>query len=212
MAGAMVALEDIDLENGPMFYYPGSHHLPVLTNEHIGQNPDWSSRHPFCQYPAYLRAWKALVESLGFEPVTLTMRKGQVAIWAANLLRGNAAPKVRSRTRWSQVTHYFFEDCTYYAPLGTVPFLGKILYREVANILTGKVMLNVINGQPVPKDFEGAARPTAVPKPPLSKPRGLPRNFDGAAYLRANPDVKAAKQDPAKHWLEFGYFEGRPLR
>jgi ectoine hydroxylase-related dioxygenase (phytanoyl-CoA dioxygenase family) len=40
MVGVWVALEDIDSSNGPLIYYPGSHRLPIFTNEHLGINPD----------------------------------------------------------------------------------------------------------------------------------------------------------------------------
>lgn len=38
-----------------------------------------------------------------------------------------------------------------------------------------------------------------------------PAEFDAAAYLKANPDIKAIAADPARHFLEWGRFEGRPL-
>jgi len=34
-------------------------------------------------------------------------------------------------------------------------------------------------------------------------------HMDGQAYLEANPDVRAAEVDPAKHWLDHGMAEGR---
>ena len=36
MCGVWLALEDIDEGNGALEYYPGSHKLPIYTNEHIG--------------------------------------------------------------------------------------------------------------------------------------------------------------------------------
>ena len=33
--------------------------------------------------------------------------------------------------------------------------------------------------------------------------------FDGQFYLRANPDVAAARMDPLEHYLMFGIYEGR---
>ena len=36
MCGVWVALEDIHPDAGPLMYYPGSHRLPVFTNEHVG--------------------------------------------------------------------------------------------------------------------------------------------------------------------------------
>lgn len=37
----------------------------------------------------------------------------------------------------------------------------------------------------------------------------LPPGFDATFYLLANPDVAAAKQDAADHYLRFGKVEGR---
>jgi hypothetical protein len=46
----------------------------------------------------------------------------------------------------------------------------------------------------------------------ISAPIALPPDFDPTMYLRANPDVAAAKIDPAAHWVKHGRFEGRRLR
>lgn len=207
MAGVWVALEDIDSDNGPLVYYPGSHTLPVFSNEHIGINPD-TQGNPLSHYPAYERAWESIVESLDLKPLHFHAKKGQALIWAANLLHGGAAQKDLKRTRYSQVTHYYFENCAYYTPSRCVPFLGAIDFREIVDISTGKRVPNMLNGVEVPKkQIE-----YALPHKHQVRPTKTPPGFDGAAYLRANPDVARANGDPAKHWLEFGYREGRPLR
>ena len=38
----------------------------------------------------------------------------------------------------------------------------------------------------------------------------LPRGFDDGIYLKLNPDVKEAGEDPALHFLKYGLQEGRP--
>jgi len=53
-------------------------------------------------------------------------------------------------------------------------------------------------------------KPSAAKPDPPSIP--MPPGFDADAYLKANPDVAASGMDAAKHWLEFGQREGRPLR
>ncbi len=204
MVGVWVALEDIDAENGPLIYYPGSHTLPVYTNEHLGVSPG-TGPNLYHHYPAYESAWEALVESLDLKPMYFHAKKGQALIWAANLLHGGAPQEDTKRTRYSQVTHYYFENCGYYTPLGSVPFLGLIQMRDITDISTGKPVPNRVNGMDVPKAVSGS--PVNLPQPTR-----VPKDFDRAAYLRANPDVAAAKADPVKHWLEFGYREGRPLR
>jgi ectoine hydroxylase-related dioxygenase (phytanoyl-CoA dioxygenase family) len=126
MCGVWVALEDMDMDNGPLVYYPGSHKLPL---------PDWDeiarvtgvrvSRDDFTDATDYRVAGNGvfsqycqkLIEVHGLEPRYGTIRKGQVLIWAPNLLHGGAPQRDRARTRHSQVTHYFFEGCRHYVPL-----------------------------------------------------------------------------------------------
>ena len=123
-------------------------------------------------------------------------------------MHGGAAQQDMQRTRYSQVTHYFFDGCCYSTPLGSVPFLGPIQFRDIIDISTGKHVPNVLNGTEVPRSH--ITYTTPVNHAP--RPTRVPPDFDGRAYLKANPDVAKAKVDPVKHWLEFGYREGRPLR
>ena len=206
MVGVWVALEDIDSDNGPLVYYPGSYKLPIYTNEQLGVSPNYTGAMPTGHYGAFCGAWEQIVEALSLKPLQFHARKGQALIWAANLLHGGAAQNDLKRTRYSQVTHYFFEGCCYYTPLLSLPYLGPICYREIVDISTGQKMPSTISGQPVAgRQFEHAeAMMGAEPQ--------LPKDFDRKAYLKANPDVKAAKVDPVQHWLTYGYKEGRPLR
>lgn len=208
MCGVWVALEDIDSENGPLLYYAGSQTLPIYTNEHLGINPNTQGPNVYDHYPAYERAWEAIVDALDLKPLHFHARKGQALIWAANLLHGGAAQKDITRTRYSQVTHYYFEGCTYYTPMLSAPFLGPIYYRELIDISTGKPVPNMQGEVEVAR----SQIRHATPKNHNVRPTKAPENFDREAYLKANPDVAAAKVDPAKHWLEFGYHENRPRR
>lgn len=61
---------------------------------------------------------------------------------------------------------------------------------------------------PGPYGFSGA-NPSAGVAP--GQAGQLPAGFDPAAYLAANPDVRAAGSDPRQHYLQFGMEEGRPL-
>lgn len=108
MCGVWVALEDIDMENGPVVYYPGSHKLEEITLEDVGPDADEA---------AYSRFIAETIGRLGLEPEYATIRKGQTFIWASNLLHGGSPQTDMSRTRLSQVTHFFFEDCRYWSPL-----------------------------------------------------------------------------------------------
>jgi hypothetical protein len=108
MCGAWVALEDIDMDNGPVVYYPGSHLLPEITLEEVGPGADEA------RYSEYIAA---MIERLELKPEYATIRRGQTLLWASNLLHGGSPQRDRSRTRYSQVTHFYFEGCKYWAPL-----------------------------------------------------------------------------------------------
>lgn len=46
MCGAWVALEDINMDNGPVVYYPGSHKLPEITPKDVGVKAEPDEYHP----------------------------------------------------------------------------------------------------------------------------------------------------------------------
>jgi hypothetical protein len=93
-----------------VIYYPGSHNLPEITMEEVGGDGQE-------YYGNYERHVAHLIERHGLAPQYATIRKGQTFIWASNLLHGGSPQKDKSRTRHSQVTHFFFEGCQYYTPM-----------------------------------------------------------------------------------------------
>jgi phytanoyl-CoA dioxygenase PhyH len=111
MCGVWVALEDVDERSGPVVFYPGSHRLPFVTMADAGLEATSE------QYGAYEQHIQQVIERERLEPRYGTIRKGQALVWAANLLHGGAPQVDRSRSRHSQVTHYFFEGCRYWAPM-----------------------------------------------------------------------------------------------
>jgi ectoine hydroxylase-related dioxygenase (phytanoyl-CoA dioxygenase family) len=137
MCGVWVALEDIDLDNGPVEYYPGSHKLPEITMEdvdragyithsyferfkaavhdirHIHRPGRKYSEYAYLSYEAFIGE---MIQHMGIEPQYATLKKGQALLWAANLLHGGSPQRDKRRTRLSQVTHFFFENCRYYTP------------------------------------------------------------------------------------------------
>jgi ectoine hydroxylase-related dioxygenase (phytanoyl-CoA dioxygenase family) len=125
MCGVWVALEDIDETCGPVVYYPGSHRLPELTMRELREATGRTDG------PAYEEYVLQLVGEAGIEPAYATLNKGQALIWGSNLVHGGSPQTDRSRTRWSQVTHYVFEGCRLWKP-----FLsdGEKVYFEPALI------------------------------------------------------------------------------
>lgn len=193
MAGVWVAFEDIDEENGPLTYVPGSHRLPIWKNEELGliSRPDKAVH----ERTVYRQAWEQTAAALGLENRILPMRKGQALIWAANLLHGGAPIRDLRRSRHSQVTHYYFTDCCYYTPFYSDPFLGRIAFRDIVDIRTGEMVPNRYNGAQLPDhvrqtlDAQTGISGLSAPMAPASGSpeglRGLARRFlDGAAQWR----------------------------
>lgn len=203
MCGVWVAMEDIDEANGPLMYFPGSHRWPIYTNEHIGECVAERAGTP--TQALYEAMWRELVQAHGVQPEHFHAKKGQALIWAANLMHGGTVQLDPERTRWSQVTHYFFDDCAYYTPMMSDPFYGSIAFRTLTDIASGQPVANRVAGHPVPERFIEASTPGQT-QWKEEQP------FDPALYLLANPDVAAAGVDAATHYLQYGRREQRRLR
>jgi len=135
MCGVWIALEAIDEDNGPLHYYEGSHRLPILLPEDLGLDPDRSIHERYVAYEDYL---EAAVRNSGLPRKEITVPRGSAVLWAANLHHGGSPIRDRSRSRHTQVTHYFFEGCQYYAPIQSSPFRGSVQFLHFKDIRTGK--------------------------------------------------------------------------
>lgn len=197
MCGVWVALEDITIENGPLFYYPGSHRWPIFTNEHIGYCVSDSAQRP--SQAIYEEMWRALIAAHHAKPEVFLCKKGQALIWCANLFHGGSVHQDKNQTRWSQVTHYFFEDCAYYTPMWSDPFNGLVYFRRPRDVVSGETVSNRYLGRDVPERF-------------IVDSRNGHLDFDPQLYLEANPDVARSGIDALEHYLRHGRSEDRPLR
>jgi hypothetical protein len=154
MCGVWLALEDIGPEQGPLEYFAGSHRWPIYTNEHVGVVPDGHTNSQL----TYHALWEQLVAATGAQHEEFHPRKGQALIWAANLLHGGMPHRDKQQTRWSQVTHYYFEDCAYYTPMHSDPFHGIIDFRTLTDLSTMQPVHNAFSGTPVSPTFMAGAR------------------------------------------------------
>jgi hypothetical protein len=157
MCGVWLAMEDINADAGPLFYHPGSHRWPIVTNALIGRRGYGTALHS-AQDP-YGPAWRALCDANGAQEETFLARKGQALIWCANLLHGGSRQADPRLTRWSQVTHYYFDDCIYYTPAFSDEALGQLVLRTLVAISDGK---------PRPNSYMGEV--VKVPSAPASVP------------------------------------------
>ncbi len=147
MCGLWLAMEDISADAGPLFYYPGSHRWPVLNNLLIGRR-GFGSELGSAQDP-FAPAWRALCDAHGAQQEVLLARKGQALIWCANLLHGGTPQRDARLTRWSQVTHYYFDDCIYYTPAFSDEATGQLQLRSVKAIGDGLTRPNVYLGEEI---------------------------------------------------------------
>lgn len=95
-----VALEDVDADSGPVYYYPGSHRLPYVMTENLGNGSGGKESR-------YSERIAELVEEHALEPVEFTAKAGDVLVWHANLLHGGRGIRREGATRKSLVAHYF---------------------------------------------------------------------------------------------------------
>lgn len=154
MCGVWLAMEDIGADAGPLFYYPGSHRWPIVTNGLIGRT-GYDSRLTSAQQP-YEAAWQAFCSASGVQPESLLARKGQALIWCANLLHGGSRQNDVRLTRWSQVTHYYFDDCIYYTPAYSDEAVGKLRLRRPVSACDGLPRSSVYQGAAVRIRGDGA--------------------------------------------------------
>jgi hypothetical protein len=114
IVGVWLALEDMDLDNGPLCYVPGS--------QQKGFEGWQASGHPavevgaqeaeYRKYEAHLEKWYGPLK----EP--FVCKAGDAFVWGVDLLHGGWPVKDETRTRWSLVTHYFLPPLEYaFAPM-----------------------------------------------------------------------------------------------
>lgn len=156
MCGIWLAMEDVEAGAGPLFYVRGSHRWPIVTNAMIGRRGFGqelnSAQDPFAE------AWSALCRAHGATQEPFFARKGQALIWSANLLHGGSPQTDTTLTRWSQVTHYFFDDCIYYTPAFSDEAIGQLQTRELVAVHDGSKRASSYLGQALGK---GMAAPLA---------------------------------------------------
>jgi ectoine hydroxylase-related dioxygenase (phytanoyl-CoA dioxygenase family) len=171
MCGVWVALEDIDSRNGPLHYYPTSQRLPIYNLHDIGITAS-SQSYAYELYPRYEDFVEALMRKEQLERLELNVQRGQALIWSANLFHGGSPILDSSRTRLTQVTHYYFGGCMYYTPLLSDPALGRMYVRRAVDIRTESVIPQYYNGQLIANPGEW---PPRVAEPPLPMKERLVR-------------------------------------
>jgi hypothetical protein len=181
MCGVWVALEDIANAAGPLCYVPGSHKWPILDNALIGRRG--AGQELASAQDPYHEAWDALIAEHPRPTELFFARKGQALIWCANLLHGGSVQHDPRLTRWSQVTHYYFDDCIYYTPAFSDEYLGRLALRKLVSIVDGAPKPNLYLGEEI---LPPPPLPPKTPTKPLLARWG--QRIGRAWRRRAKPD------------------------
>ncbi len=147
MCGVWVAFEDADERNGALHYLPGSHRLPVLALEDFGIPRGTYTTRNLAGH-RYEQALQGYIRDMGLRKEVIPLRRGQALIWAANVFHGGEPIADATRTRQSQVTHYYFERCLYTQPLWSDLHGGRIMYKKVFDISRNRYATSWYNGRP----------------------------------------------------------------
>ncbi len=119
-----IALEDTHIDNGPLFYYPGSHRLPYLLNEDFNEGAT-SLRLGRKDYVDYEDRIAGLLEEKKLEKAIFLAKKGDIFVWHANLIHGGLPVRNAALTRKSMVIHYYVKDVIKYHEITERPSLLK---------------------------------------------------------------------------------------
>jgi ectoine hydroxylase len=122
LIAAWIALEDVTHDNGPLFYFPGSHQLPYLLNNDFNEGATFLTLGKK-DYVDYEDVIEDLVKQKNYSRKEFLARKGDVLIWHANLIHGGAPILDKSKTRKSMVVHYYATDVIKYHEITERPSL-----------------------------------------------------------------------------------------
>ncbi len=105
LAAAWIALEDITIESGPLYYYVGSHKMPKFDFGSGILSKPWSTKTPL-EFAEYL---DKTCEEMNYPRKVLLIKKGDVLIWHGALAHGGSVIADPKQTRKSFVCHYSTE-------------------------------------------------------------------------------------------------------
>lgn len=141
MCGVWVALEDVGADQGPLTFVPGSHHqAPVRVADALCGGSGFS----YSRYEDIVERRTDASAAMEFHA-----RTGDVLIWAAGLTHGGRPVLDRSTSRWSQVTHYFFDGCAYITPMSSDIENGELFVRDpLMDIRRRRAAVHHLDDQP----------------------------------------------------------------
>jgi len=124
LLGVWIALDDINEHNGPLHYYPGSHHLPYYLNADYNNEGSFLllGKHSYAEYEEMI---KNKIAENGIKKQIFTAQKGDMLVWHANLFHGGEPHSNKNITRRSMVLHYFNKNAICFHEITQRPALLK---------------------------------------------------------------------------------------
>lgn len=156
MCGVWVALEDVGPDQGPIRLVPGSHEVTAIRPERVVAAPSTFN------YAAY----EDLVADrlAGLTAQEFLARRGEVLVWSAHLAHGGSPVRRLDSTRWSQVTHYFFEGAAYITPMSSDLRAAEYRLRDpLTDISTGRRVRHRLDGAPATVEHLPGGRSRLLP-------------------------------------------------
>ncbi|MBS1918010.1 MAG: phytanoyl-CoA dioxygenase family protein [Bacteroidetes bacterium] len=117
-----IALEDTTMNNGPLFYYPGSHKMPYLLNNDFNEG-ETALALGKKEYSDYEDVIEKAIAKKNFEKKVFLAKKGDAFVWHANLVHGGLPVEDPKQTRKSMVIHYYAKDVIKYHEISERPSL-----------------------------------------------------------------------------------------
>lgn len=135
LAGAWFALEDVTNNNGPLNIVPKSHKLSSIDFTDLNLEIPKTTKELKDNYTFYENYLRKLIKVKNLKEKKALIKKGDVLIWAANLLHGGTKIKLKEKTRYSQVVHYHFKNLDkIYNPCFSSRMYGIYAEREIKKI------------------------------------------------------------------------------
>ena len=132
LVGAWFALENTNKFNGALRVVPGSHKLPLIDYQDLKLKKPQNILELEKNYRVYEKYIKELIKVKKLKFKELYLKKGEVILWAANLLHGGSKVKNKRSTRRSQVVHFHFKNSeVYYNPGFSEPKKGLYVDRKL---------------------------------------------------------------------------------
>jgi len=157
-----MALEDVEIGNGELIYYPQSHQLPIY--EFSEGSSHWIRKRDGIYANEHYVEWlgHALNENR-FEEKHFLAKKGDCIIWNANLVHSGSPIQNKAATRYSLITHFclaknrpnyfnflknasrvkhnavcYFSSCHY--DLSQISTSDELKYKSITPIISNEAM------------------------------------------------------------------------